>query len=180
MTTPTLRVSFSQGAWIVWGLLVSLMLMFLGSLGGARIAMAIEPPPPVSLFSMFVTFALVGMGLGIAVGGFRGLWAQREIGHPQFRRWIGVNISMSVLGVPFFVWAVNTLFGELNCIDLLASTVMGLCYGMIFGSVAVLGEWLAIRKYAQTLGGWFSMGWIGWVIWWMGVGYFLGVVSWMD
>jgi hypothetical protein len=180
MTTPVFRASFSQALWIVWCLLVTLMLMFLGGVSGVMSAMAFMPHPSSSIFPTIASLLLIGLGLGVAVGGFRGLWAQREIGDPHFQRWIAVNSSLSSLGLPMFIGLVSIWPGYHNDIDPLAGLVLGLCYGVAFGSIAVLGEWLAIRKYRQALRRWFGVGWIGWVIWWTWVGYVLSIVSQMD
>jgi hypothetical protein len=164
---------------MLWCLLMTLALMFIGGVISAVLVAYFDQlfPLPVA-----ITGGVIGAVVGTVVGGFHGLWAQR---HQEIDRvfpyiWTGINGSLGMIGMAICIVLVTMLFDFKEIIAPGRAALFGLLYGIICSTIILLCEYIAMQRHVYRIWPWLSVRWMAWLLWWVGIIYFICGLSGMD
>jgi hypothetical protein len=183
MSTPSTYEPFltaiSRSAWMVWCLTVTLALMFISCWVGLALVAYLTLLFPVA---PSIAMGLIGGVIGIVVGGFHGLWAQRhrEIDRVLLYIWMSINGVLGAIGMVIFAVLIKTLFDLKEIIAPDRAVLFGLLYGIICSTIILLCEYITISYQMRRLWPWLGVGWMAWLLWWIGMAYFMSIISGMD
>ena len=172
--TPTI---VARSAWFVWALLVTLALMFISSLIGVVLIAGLDrwlPRTPM------LASGLIGSVVGASVGGFHGLWAQREKAGAPLARWVGASALLGMVSMAAFAGIIASVFDFDKRVALRSALGFGLLYGALCSTLIVLCEWLVLRRHVDHLRAWLSVGWMAWFLLWIETAHLLSDISGMD